>query len=38
MTDPAAIGAVPEPSVVLLMAAGMGLMALMRASARGQRV
>jgi hypothetical protein len=30
MTDPGAIGAVPEPSVVLLMAAGMGLIVLLK--------
>jgi hypothetical protein len=33
MTDPGAVSAVPEPSAVLVMAAGMGLIALLRARA-----
>jgi probable HAF family extracellular repeat protein len=33
MTDPGAVSAIPEPSAVLVMAAGMGLIALLRARA-----
>jgi hypothetical protein len=38
MTDPAGLGdvaAVPEPSAVLVIAVGIGLIALLRARARG---
>jgi hypothetical protein len=35
MTDPGDIAAVPEPGAILAIAAGIGLMALLRPRARG---